>query len=73
MASKAQDTGSGRSGALFDSVEVLASTVLVIEHAWLELLSTEIEGMETADAIKREKKKDLMNIKTPQGANGLIR
>jgi len=73
MASKAQDTGSGHSGALFDSVEVLASTLLVIEHAWLELLSTEIEGMEPADAIKREKKKDLMKIKTPQGANGLIR
>ena len=25
-----------------------------------------IEGMETADAMRREKKKDLMNIKTPQ-------
>jgi len=40
-------------------VEVLASTLLVIEHAWQELLSAEIEGMETADAIKREKKRIL--------------
>ena len=68
MASKAQDTGSGRSGALFDSVEVLASTLLVIEHAWLELLSTEIEGMEASDEMRCGKKKDLANIKTPQGA-----
>ena len=73
MTSKAQDNGSERRGGLFDSMKVLAGTLLAMAHTRLELLSTEIEGMETADAIKREKKKDLMKIKTPQGANGLIR
>jgi uncharacterized membrane protein YqjE len=43
MASNAKDTGSGRRGALFDSVKVLASTLLAMAHTRLELLSTEIE------------------------------
>jgi uncharacterized membrane protein YqjE len=43
MASKAQDTGSGRRGGLFDSVKVLAATLLAIAHTRLELFSTEIE------------------------------
>src|SRR4030042_1891209 len=43
MASKAQDTGSGRRGGLFDSVKVLAETLLAMAHTRLELLSTEIE------------------------------
>jgi len=43
MASKAQDNGSGRCGGLFDSVKVLAGTLLAIAHTRLELLSTEIE------------------------------
>ena len=43
MASKAQDTGSDRRGGLFDSVKVLAGTLLAIAHTRLELLSTEIE------------------------------
>jgi len=43
MASNAQDTGSGRSGALLDSVKVLAGTLLAMAHTRLELLSTEIE------------------------------
>ena len=43
MASKAQDPGSGRRGALFDSVKVLAATLLAIAHTRLELFSTEIE------------------------------
>ena len=43
MTSKAQDTGSGRRGGLFDSVKVLAGTLLAIAHTRLELLSTEIE------------------------------
>jgi hypothetical protein len=42
---------------------VLLGTLLAIAHTRLELLSTEIEGMEAADAIRREKKKDLKNIK----------
>jgi hypothetical protein len=47
--------------------KVVAGTLLAIAHTRLELLFTEIEGMETADAVRREKKKDLMNIKTPRG------
>ena len=43
MASKAQDNGSDRRGRLFDSVKVLAGTLLAIAHTRLELLSTEIE------------------------------
>ncbi len=43
MASKAQDPGSGRSGGLFDSLRVLAATLLAIAHTRLELLSTELE------------------------------
>ena len=43
MASKAQDPGSGRRGGLFDSVKVLAGTLLAIAHTRLELFSTEIE------------------------------
>ena len=43
MASKAQDPGSGRRGGLFDSVKVLAATLLAIAHTRLELFSTEIE------------------------------
>jgi hypothetical protein len=37
---------------------VLAGTLLAIAHTRLELLSTEIEGMETADAMRCGKKKD---------------
>jgi len=43
MTSKAQDTGSERRGGLFDSMKVLAGTLLAIAHTRLELLSTEIE------------------------------
>ena len=43
MVAKAQDTGSGRRGGLFDSVKVLAGTLLAMAHTRLELLSTEIE------------------------------
>jgi len=43
MASKEQDTGSDRRGGLFDSVKVLAGTLLAMAHARLELLSTEME------------------------------
>jgi len=43
MASKAQNPGSGRRGGLFDSVKVLAATLLAIAHTRLELFSTEIE------------------------------
>ena len=43
MASKAQDPGSGRRGGLFDSLKVLAATLLAIAHTRLELLSTELE------------------------------
>ena len=38
-----QDPGSGRHGWLFDSVKVLALTLLAIAHTRLELLSTEVE------------------------------
>ncbi len=43
MATKAHDPGSGRPGRLFDSVKVLAATLLAIAHTRLELFSTEIE------------------------------
>ena len=43
MASKAQDPGSGRSGGLFNSLRVLAATLLAIAYTRLELLSTELE------------------------------
>jgi uncharacterized membrane protein YqjE len=43
MTSKAQDPGSGRRDGLFDSVKVLAGTLLAIAHTRLELFSTEIE------------------------------
>jgi len=43
MAPKAQDPGSGRRGGLFDSMKMLARTLLAIAHTRLELLSTEIE------------------------------
>ena len=43
MASKAQDPGSGRRGGLFDSVKMLAGSLLAIAHTRLELFSTEIE------------------------------
>jgi hypothetical protein len=46
--------------------KVLAGTLLAIAHTRLELFPTEVEGMETADAVRHEKKKDLMNIKTPR-------
>jgi len=43
MASKAQDPGSGRRGGLFESLKVLAATLLTVAHTRLELLSTELE------------------------------
>jgi len=43
MASKAQDPTSGRRGGLFDSVKLLAGTLLSIAHTRLELFFTEIE------------------------------
>ena len=43
MTSKAHDPGSGRGGRLFDSLKVLAGTLLAIAHTRLELFSTEIE------------------------------
>ena len=43
MVSEAQDPGSNRRGGLFDSVKVLAATLLAIAHTRLELFSTEIE------------------------------
>ena len=43
MASKAQDTGSGRRGGLSESLRVLTATLLAIAHTRLELLSTELE------------------------------
>ena len=43
MTSKAQDPGSVRSGGLFDSLRVLAATLLAIAHTRLELLSNELE------------------------------
>jgi uncharacterized membrane protein YqjE len=43
MASKAQDSGTSRRGGLFDSLKVLAATLLAIAHTRLELFSTEIE------------------------------
>ena len=43
MASKAQDPGTSRRGGLFDSLKVLAGTLLAIAHTRLEIFSTEIE------------------------------
>jgi uncharacterized membrane protein YqjE len=43
METKEQDPGSGRRGGLFESVKVLAATLLAIAHTRLEILSTEIE------------------------------
>ena len=43
MASEAQDPGTIRRGGLFESVKVLAATLLAIAHTRLELFSTEIE------------------------------
>lgn len=43
MVSETQDPGSGRRGGLFDSVKVLAASLLAIAHTRLELFSTEIE------------------------------
>lgn len=43
MASQAQDPGSARRRGLFDSVKVLAGTLLAIVHTRLELLSTDLE------------------------------
>jgi uncharacterized membrane protein YqjE len=43
MASLAKDPGLGRRGGLFDSLKVLAATLLAIAHTRLELLSTELE------------------------------
>jgi hypothetical protein len=45
---------------------VPAGTLLAVAHTRLELLSTEIEWKGTADAIRHEKMKDLMNIKISQ-------
>jgi len=68
MISETQNPDTGRRGGLFDSLKVLAATLLAIAHTRLELLSAEIEGMEAADATRCGKKKNLANIKTPQGA-----
>ena len=43
MASQAQDPGTSRRGGLFDSVKVLAATLVAIARTRLELFSTEIE------------------------------
>ena len=43
MVSEAQDPIPGRRGGLFDSVKVLAGTLIAIAHTRLELFSTEIE------------------------------
>jgi uncharacterized membrane protein YqjE len=43
MGSRTQNPGASRYGGLFDSVKVLASTLLAIAHTRLELFSTEIE------------------------------
>jgi uncharacterized membrane protein YqjE len=43
MVSEAQNPGTSRRGGLFDSLKVLAATLLAIAHTRLELLSTEIE------------------------------
>jgi uncharacterized membrane protein YqjE len=38
-----QDSGSGRSGGLFDSLKAAAATLLAILHTRFELFSTELE------------------------------
>jgi uncharacterized membrane protein YqjE len=43
MVSKTQNPGASRYGGLFDSVKVLACTLLAIAHTRLELFSIEIE------------------------------
>jgi uncharacterized membrane protein YqjE len=43
MVSEAQNLGTSRRGGLFDSLKVLAATLLAIAHTRLELLSTELE------------------------------
>lgn len=43
MVSKMQNPGPSRSGGLFDSVKVLAGSLLAIAHTRLELFSNEIE------------------------------
>jgi len=43
MVSEAQNPGPNRRGGLFDSLKVLAATLLAILHTRLELLSTELE------------------------------
>jgi uncharacterized membrane protein YqjE len=43
MPVEAQDTASTRGGGLFDSVKVLAGTMVAIVHTRLELLSTDLE------------------------------
>jgi uncharacterized membrane protein YqjE len=43
MPVEAQDPASTRSGGLFDSVRVLAGTMVAIVHTRLELLSTDLE------------------------------
>jgi uncharacterized membrane protein YqjE len=43
MVSEAQNPGTSRRGGLFDSLKVLAATLLAIAHTRLELLSTELE------------------------------
>ncbi len=43
MVSETQNPGTSRRGGLFDSLKVLAATLLAIAHTRLELLSTELE------------------------------
>ena len=43
MVSEPQNPGTSRRGGLFESLKVLAATLLAIAHTRLELLSTELE------------------------------
>ncbi len=43
MISEAQNPGPSRRGGLFESLKVLAATLLAIAHTRLELLSTDLE------------------------------
>jgi uncharacterized membrane protein YqjE len=43
MESKAQNSGLGRQGGLFESLKTLATTLLAIAQTRLELLATEVE------------------------------
>jgi len=43
MGSEAQNPGTSSRGGLFDSLKVLAATLIAIAHTRLELLSTELE------------------------------